>query len=510
MNFTKLRNKFFGSGKAKSAPACACKEFINGYDDFFNAAFNTLKSLDTHRIKDFAVRCRNLTTGNTQEIRKYFYHLRHANYGYNFGTVYAEPDFELLKKYSGDDFPAVLAAGMMHQSGYCREDCTALIADYPEYICLVLYGFNDWVSQVRSASEKSFFKMLPKADLIDVIRAYSEADRIVRSKHFNEKTFNMARSQLAERIRHENGTDVISAFNSVDRINERGDLYYPLLRDRLLPVETAESIIRTEKSAIADRLTPLVIEKYDLPEDDLIEMTESRFPRARYAAARRLYKKSGLWQNAEKLLLDKSAPVRGLMQYYFLRSGKICMKDFYRENFSCPEAIKGFGERGEFADGAEIRPFADSDNEKIAAAAIYALCKLTSDGNDDLYYRMIGDPRNQVAKVAFLAMQSCGNAVPKQVYSDILKNRSDELRTRRLVKLLCRNTGSLWNAMPWFIRLYDAPEEYIRLPVRMAISRRSYIYLSTREHAAEIRKAIEENPLPKNLTAEIFREIGVI
>lgn len=64
--------------------------------------------------------------------------------------------------------------------------------------------------------------------------------------------------------------------------------------------------------------------------------------------------------------------------------------------------------------------------------------------------------------------------------------------------------------MPYFIRLYYAPEEYIRLPVRMAISKRSYIYLSTREHAAEIRRAIEETPLPENLTAEIYREIGVI
>ena len=96
------------------------------------------------------------------------------------------------------------------------------------------------------------------------------------------------------------------------------------------------------------------------------------------------------------------------------------------------------------------------------------------------------------------------------MYIDILKNRDNELRTRRLVKLLCRNTGSLWNAMPYFIRLYYAPEEYIRLPVRMAISKRSYIYLSTREHAAEIRRAIEENPLPENLTAQIYREIGVI
>ncbi len=387
MNFTKLINKLLGSGnESQSEPVC-CSVFINGNDELFNAAFNTLNSLNTGRIKDFAARCRILTTGSIQEIRNRFYHLRHANYGYCLGTEYTKPDFGLLKKYGGNDFPAVLAAGMMHQSGYCREDCTVLISDYPEYICLTLYGFNDWVPQVRSASEKSFFNMLPKADLINVIRAYSEIDRIIRSNRFSKKQFDKARSQLAERISRESRTDVISAIKTVIQSNDRCNLYFPLLRDRLISPETAESIIKTEEAAIADRLAPLVIDKYDLPVEHLIEMTESRFPRTRYVAARRLYEKSGLWQNSDRLLLDKSNSV---------------------------------------------------------------------------------------------------------------------------IKLLCRNTGSLWNAMPYFIRLYYAPEEYICFPVRMAISKRSYIYLSTREHAEEIRRAIEENPLPENLTAEIYREIGVI
>lgn len=494
----------------QSPPINYCENFISGYHEFFCAAFNTLNDLKTDKIGEFAAQCRILTTGNIQEIRNRFYRLRHVMYGYHYDTTYAKLNFKLLKQYSGNDFPALLAAGMMHRSGYCREKCTVLIADYPEYICLTLHGFNDWVPQVRSASEESFFNMLPKADLINVIMAYSEADRIIRSNRFSKKQFDRARSQLAERISRESGTDVISAIKTVIQPNDRCNLYFPLLRDRLISTETAESIIKTEKAEIADRLAPLVIEKYDLPVEHLIEMTESRFPRTRYVAARRLYEKSGLWQNADRLLLDKSAPVRGLMQYYFEKSGNISLKDFYRKNFPNPEAIKGFGECGTFADETEIRPFAYSDNAKIAASAIYSLCKLTSDSNDDLYYEMLSDPRNQVSKAAFLAMQCCGNAVPEQVYIDILKNRDNELRTRRLVKLLCRNTGSLWNAMPYFIRLYYAPEEYIRLPVRMAISKRSYIYLSTREHAAEIRRAIEENPLPENLTAQIYKEIGVI
>ena len=96
-----------------------CGEFINGYHDFFCAAFNTLNNLETCKIEDFAAQCRILITGNTQEIRERFYRLRHAVYGYHYGTTYTDPDFRLLKEHSGDNFSSILAAGIMHQRGFC-------------------------------------------------------------------------------------------------------------------------------------------------------------------------------------------------------------------------------------------------------------------------------------------------------------------------------------------------------------------------------------------------------
>lgn len=487
-----------------------CGGFINGSHYFFCAAFNTLYNLQTCKIEDFAAQCRILTTGNTQEIQKRFFHLRHEAYGYHYGTTYTAPDFKLLKKHSGDNFPAILVAGMMHQSGYCREKCTALIADYPEYLPLVIYGFNDWVSQVRSASEKSFFAMLPKADIITVVKAYSEAAMVANGCRYDRSQLDLARKKMAEIIRRNNDMDIVAGIISAYEPAERYRLYFTILCDQLISAETAEYLIKTETNNIKDRLSIIVMTKYDLPEKRIMELTESPMPRIRHIAARQLYERSGLWQNADKLLLDKSALVRGYMQYYFQKSGQIDLKCFYRANFPNPEAIKGFGECGVFADGSEIRDFALSENEKIAAAAIYALFRLTSDGNDDLYYDMIFDPRPQVSKAAFLAMHKCGNAVPEIVYNDIMNNWDDKLTVRRLVKLLCHNTGSPWNAMPWLIRLYNTPEEYIHVPVRIAVSKRSYIYLYTKELAAEIRRAMEESPLPDALAKEIYREIGVV
>ena len=481
MSFSDL----FKKNRQSPPPINYCENFIFGYHDFFCAAFNTLNNLKPSKIKEFAAQCRILTTGNTQEIQARFYRLRHAMYGYHYGTKYTEPDFKLLKKYSGSDFPALLAAGMMHESGYCREKCTSLIADYPEYLPLVIHSFNDWVPQVRSAAEKSFFAMLPKADILTVVKAYRETDIVAKCGRCDQSILDSAREKMAEMIRLKDDMEIVSGIKTEPEPDEHYGLYFPLICSRLISSETADHLINTETNAIKDRLLITVISKYDLSQKRLIELTECRIPRIRYIAARELYERFGLWQGAEKLLLDKRASVRVTMQYYFEKSGQMDLKSFYRKNFPNPEAIKGFGECGVFSDESEIKPFVSSENEKIAAAAIYAIFKLTSDGNDDLYYDMITDSRQQVSKAAFKAMNRCGNAVPEMVYNDIISHRSDQLTTKRLVKILCRNTGSLWNAMPQFIRLYNAPEEYIYIPVRIAVSKRSYIYLSTAEHAEE-------------------------
>lgn len=497
--------------KFRSQPSINyCENFIFGYHDFFCAAFNTLNDLEAGKIEDFAAQCRILTTGNAQEIRERFQSLRHANYGYHYGTTYDKLDFKLLKQHSGDDFSAILAAGMMHSSGYCREECTNLIADYPEYLPLVIYGFNDWVLQVRNASEKSFFDMLSRADILTVVKAYSAANVAAIGERYDRGKLELAIKEMAEIIRQKNDIEIVSSIKTESETSERYKLYFPLLCSRLISDETVNDLIGTESIVIRDRLLITLISKYDLSKERLIELTKCRIPRVRYIAVRKLYERFGLWQDSERLLLDKSASVRGEMQYYFEKSGRLDLKSFYRENFPTPEAIKGFGECGVFADESEIKPFVSSENEKIAAAAIYAIYRLTADENDDLYYDMITDKRQQVSKAAFKSIHKCGNADPKTVYNDIMANRNDKITVKRLVKLLCHNTGSLWNAMPWFIRLYNTPEDHVKIPVRIAVSRRSYIYMSTREHAEEICRAMEENPLPEQLAKEIYREIGVI
>ncbi len=283
-----------------------------------------------------------------------------------------------------------------------------------------------------------------------------------------------------------------------------------IILDKILTAENAEELIARSAKSKKSLLTLAYIRNYQPCNDKLIKLTANKNSRIRYFATVQLCEKKEPWDGAESLLLDKSSSMRGLMQYYYKMFDNFDLKQFYRSEFPYPEAIKGFGECGVFADESEIKPFVSSENEKIAAAAVYALFKLTSDGNDALYYDMITDSRQQVSKAAFKAMNKCRNAVPETVYNDIISHRSDQLTAKRLVRILCRNTGSLWNSMPWFIRLYNAPEDYIYIPVRIAVSKRNYVYLSTAEHAEEIKRAMEESPLPETLAKQIYKEIGVI
>ncbi|MBO5163195.1 MAG: hypothetical protein J6B75_01945 [Ruminococcus sp.] len=284
-------------------------------------------------------------------------------------------------------------------------------------------------------------------------------------------------------------------------------MFSALFRDKLPSIETAKYIISNENKNVESILELYCISRYELSKEQLIDFTRNWHPKVRAAAADKLYELFGLWEGAENLLLDKTKSVRQRMQYYFEKNSTLDIKKFYRDNFPVPAAIKGFGECGKYEDERYVKPFADSPDDKVAAAAVYALANLTGDGNDDLYYNLLSDPRKQTAKAAYRAFLLVGNACPERVYSDITANSGNELVVRRLVRILCRCSVSPWYAMPYLIRLYNAEEEYIYAPIRRAIDERSRFLTISGALADSIKTALGESELPPELANDIMKQI---
>lgn len=486
------------------------KNFAQGYHDFLYPAFNTLDSIDKEMLSRYAAECRKIIDGKSlNEIRGELIHLRNAWHDYYYSLQNEALDFKRIQKYSGEDYPYILAVGTFHYNGYFREECVKEIAEYPQFLPFAFNLLNDWVTQVRRTAEKSVGKMMSAADIFTVAVTYKEFDLMEKRGRYDKTYLADIRRKAAARITV--GLDVPTAENLCKKLQERERyrVFSALLRDKLPSIETAKYIISNENKNIESILTLYCISRYELSKKQLIDFTRNWHPKVRAAAVDKLYELFGLWEGADDLLLDKAKAVRLRMQFYFEKRSALDVKKFYRDNFPLPSAIMGFGECGKYEDERYVRSFADSPDDKIAAAAVYALANLTGDGNDDLYYELLFDSRKHTAKAAYRAFLRVGNAFPERVYCDIKANSGNELLVRRLVQILCRCSGSPWYAMPYLIRLYNEKEEYIQIPVRRAVEERSRFITISGTQAADIRSAVNESELPQELADDIMKQINV-
>lgn len=489
----------------KNKESSHAKEFVKGYHDFLYSAFNTLDSIDKEILRQYAAECRKIIDGKSfNEIRGELIHLRNVGH---YCSQNETLNFKRIQNYCGEDYPYILAVGTFHYNGYFREDCVKEIAEYPQFLPFAFNLLNDWVSQVRRTAEKSVSKMMSAADIFTVAVTYKEFDFMEKRGRYDKTYLTYIRRKAAARITVGLDIPTVEKICKTMQERERYRVFSALLRNKLPSIETAKYIISNESKNVESTLTLYCISRYEFSKKQLIDFTRNWNPKVRAAAVDKLYELFGLWKGAEKLLLDPTKAVRSRMQFYFEKGLSLDVKKFYKDNFPLPSAIMGFGECGKYEDERYVKPFVDSPDDKIAAAAVYALANMTGDGNDDLYYELLFDSRKQTAKVAYRAFLSVGNAVPELVYRDIKANSENELLVCRLVRILCECSISPWYAMPYLIRLYNEKEEYIQAPVRRAIDERSRFITISGDLAADIRSAVNESELPHELADDIMKQI---
>jgi len=485
-------------------------KLISGNIEFLYSVFNSICDYDDKTIDKVAKTCMSIVSDRDtkkiisliEKIRKMFYD---DNNRYNIHKM----DYDKLKRCSGENFPALLAVGMFNPDGYCREKCTALMSDYPEFLPIIIHKYNDWVPEVRAAAENAFMSAAESANITDIIYAYAQMWDMRGKKRLDKNKFAGAEEYMKKRMAAEFNQNIIDDIMKITDINERRRIYYPLICNKAISRESVRYIMKNEKRPLREWTALLMISRYDFGRKELIEFTLSKMSRLRTAAVYRLCSERGdLWQDAERLLCDKSRMVRNLMVYEISKNSEFDFRKYYRGYFPKAEAIMGLGEIGNRTDEAEIIPYLNSKDEKTAAAAVYALGKLTSDENDYLYYNLISDPRPKVSKNAFNAFMSCYSTVPpKRVYEDILKCDDGSPQQSRLVSVLCFQPTGIWAAMPQLLKLYNSDNETIRNKVRMTIDKRSHSFTVSRNIAEDIRISLSECVIPTELKEKIEFEI---
>ncbi len=484
------------------------EDLAYGHKAYLYPALFELYKYDSEEIKTVAKACTDIIGNqNGRELADFLYELR-VDSAYMYRNI-KEKSYGRYKEICGDDFPSLLAAGMCHCDGYVRMNCTSQMGQYPKFLPLILCMYNDWVSNVRQAAENAFKQAVQNADIMTIAEASAEVPAL---RHCGRRE-NESLSEAAELMRKRLSKELdISSLRTMENFPEsrRQKIYSALISEYLISPECAEYIINNEKGVIKDRTELLYIRKFDLSRERLTEYLKNKNPVIRHIAAQKLIDTYGLWEGAEEMLLDSTRAVRELI-IYNLRKSKPDFDIFAycKAHLSDPAAIMALGE-AYCPEGEEIAlEYINSENSKIAAAAVYTLCKVASDKYDKLYYEMMSDPRAKTAKAAYKAFVSCGGSVsPERIYEDILRTSENTCLCRRYAALLCRPSQGIWEAMPQLIKLYGFPDECIRNRVRRTILARSCYFIGSSHRRDEIKEILSHSEnIPDALKNDILFQI---
>lgn len=484
------------------------EDLAYGHDINLYPALFELYKYDSEEIKAVAKACTEIIEDqNGSELADFLYELR-VDSAYLYRNI-KEKSYGRYKELCGEDFPSLLAAGMCHCDGYVRMNSVKLMGQYPKYLPLILCLYNDWVPDVRRAAENAFRQAAQNADIMTIAEASAEIPDL---RHCGRRE-NESLSAAAELIRKRLSKELdISALGIMENFPEsrRQKIYSALISENLISSECAEYIINTEKGVIRERTELMYILKFDLSRERLTGYLKNKNPVIRHIAAQKLIDTYGLWEGAEEMLLDSTRAVRELMMYHFRKS----MPDFdisayCKAHLPDPAAIMALGE-AYCPEGEEIAlEYVNSENSKIAAAAVYTLCKTASDKYEKLYYEMMSDPRPKSAKAAYKAFVSCNGYVPpEQLYEAVIQYSENTCLCRRYASLLCRPSQGIWEAIPQLVRLYSFPDECVRNMVRRTILARSCYFIGSSHRREEIQEILSHSKnIPDKLKNDILFQI---
>ncbi|MDE5565210.1 MAG: hypothetical protein K2I93_08630, partial [Oscillospiraceae bacterium] len=236
--------------------------------------------------------------------------------------------------------------------------------------------------------------------------------------------------------------------------------------------------------------------KEEIPQSELIPLTQSKRWRIRYHACERRYRQEGLWDGFEVLLLDTSSAVRAFAAYWLSRAGFDCVT-YCRSHR--PEGIPLLGELGTKADIPYVRQYL----KEQPCMCLYALVRLGAEDTEALLWEHLHSVHPAAARTAFRIAWAQHIRFSRDTILAELETVEDPILRWRLVKLL--GIMGDWQVLPALIRLVN-DYSHLRTDILHAIENRYPWQQSlSPELARQIEQAIAEveEILPETLVQQL-------
>ncbi|HYX34654.1 MAG TPA: hypothetical protein VE954_16260 [Oligoflexus sp.] len=349
---------------------------------------------------------------------------------------------------------ALLLYGLysMHRSGYVREKAVRALSHYDsaKVLPFLLLRINDWVPQVSTLASEILERTLKRGGyqvelisslpLVDHIRAYGRGDI---SRHVS-----MIEGQICKDASLE---ELIEGMQSPIREVRRALV-------KLLPQNERNMDLALKALDDSDPIVRSLAFQKVTTNEYLSWETIRALCKSKYADQRRLayaYLAKVSHSDVRKTflggLLDRSAGVRSVCQYFLARKFQYDPVRYYTELLPEPVALLGLGETDPKGSASRIVDLLKGSSEpRVERAALITLGKVDPDAYWEIFVLKAKTANLGVAIQALKQLLRCGRLAPDLLME--LHSQHDE-PLRRVIIRLARKL-SKWPALSTLLQLY--------------------------------------------------------
>lgn len=399
---------------------------------------------------------------------------------------------------SDTQYISVLKLGTFHADGYCRERCLEKLSIYPDTLLFFIRRMNDWVEPIRELAFNLACKRLEVCDTYELSNAIPILERLQISHRRKTEYLYKIEQLFTEKIKEKISTLQLNKIHTYE-ISVKNSIYRLVNRSPLLPLEAMEMLFQHEKQSYGKRMIIRgILYQYDCNFETIQKYLHDKSSVVRYEALVYWYhiKKNTPEDDLTNLLMDQSKRIRLEVSYILEKYNVLNVLDYYKnqlaENVSVV-AICGIGEHGKSNDIELIKPYFESQDDRLVRAALMAYICLTGENDEEIYWKYLLDNRVVIRKLAYVAIKKYHIYYNVETLYNEYQKREDETLKKYLLHLICTHR-STWGRLPYLLRLLGSTDNSKELENKLmaAIRNRSmYAHVSQNE-AQQIKDILEE------------------
>ena len=370
----------------------------------------------------------------------------------------------------GADPAILLGLASCHWSGYLRQAAVVRLdreVNSGREIPFLLLRLSDWVSQVREAARKAIRRRLTKAHrsqfieslpVLVRIRYRSRVDSLLTriDELLQADVFELARAFLSSDDRATLYLGLDLAWNST---GENAASKHPQLIEMLLQSDDAGVRLHAASRLAHAETAP------DLARRFLPQLLNDRSVAVRRLALNWLAngEPEAHLATLHEALLDRSAMIRSIAQFYLPKVQSFDLRNFYRNAIDRKDtrifvaALGGLGETGESADVDLVLPLIHTPDVKLRKAAIVALAKLALKEHLEIFIAALQDPSPGVSRHARIALESVASSIGRDRLGEIFASARQSHTQMQALALI--NRLSKWQKLPLLIEAFGRYSE---------------------------------------------------